>query len=155
MIEDGLCNLLHALAGNTTGQHRQTASRSPSPLGTLIDWNLYNVNEDMNLAPSAEQQHVALIVQDLLDHLDNLSVSSADDEVEQSDDEHSADEPIVTSMFHFHLKNYSCWLMTVHHSVYDEDKELNEEWGVCKCACNHDPGVSSWQWFPWANKIVS
>lgn len=117
MIEDGLRNLLHALAGNTNGQHRQTASRSPSPPGTLIDWNLYNVNEDTNLAPSAEQQRVASIAQDLLDRLDNLSVSSADDEVERSDDEHSADEPIVTSTFHFHLKNYSCRLMTAPFSL--------------------------------------
>ncbi|KAF8220185.1 hypothetical protein L208DRAFT_1417052, partial [Tricholoma matsutake] len=52
------------------------------PRSSAFDWNLFEANEDTDLAQSAEQRSVALIAQGLLDRLDELSEDELDERSE-------------------------------------------------------------------------
>ncbi|KAF7975989.1 hypothetical protein HWV62_8148 [Athelia sp. TMB] len=103
LVDSGTRALLHSLARtqplsdaetNSTGSH---LGPSHTNLAPISGWGLFEAYGDTELAPSEEQQSIAAIAQAVLEHFDNLSVGSEDENVERSDDdEEEFREPIVT-----------------------------------------------------------
>ena len=99
MADSATRNLLLSLAGSTSGDKSSSApditTRSPSPLDPVYGWGQYIINEDTQLARSAEEEGIALIARSLLDRFDELSGDESEQERSDVEDE-EVHEPIVT-----------------------------------------------------------
>jgi hypothetical protein len=97
IIDSGTRNLLKSLTGSSPSCADDSDTNHPerAPDSFPVEgWGLFEANEETNLALSLEQQGIALIAQSLLDRFDELSVRSADDGAERSeDDEDEVPEP--------------------------------------------------------------
>lgn len=99
MADNATRNLLRSMAGSAADSYdlnaTDTAPLSPTFLDPIYGWGQFTVNENTELAQSAEQEGVALIAKSLLDRFEELSGDESEREWSEVDEE-EIDEPIVT-----------------------------------------------------------
>lgn len=87
------------MAGSVNGGHDLNATDagplSPTFLDPIYGWGQFTVNENTELAQSAEEEGIALIAKSLLDRFEELSGDESEQERSEVDEEET-DEPIVT-----------------------------------------------------------
>lgn len=107
------------------------------------------------MTPSAEEQAVAYITQNLLQRFDEIYDNSDDELVERSDpemDQPSDSEPIGpgTSQIAHHIVPLMVTLIFLVEDGADDSQEQPR-----KRARTQDHEQTSRQWYPWPDKIVS
>ncbi|RDB27987.1 hypothetical protein Hypma_002121 [Hypsizygus marmoreus] len=108
-------------------------TREPSP-PNAFDWNVYETFEDTTIPLSAEEESVAKIAQALLDHWEETSIGTNEDEEGEYDaGDEELNEPSVT--------------------VDDGGDQASQD-APRKRAKTRDAEMTSKHWFPWPDKIL-
>ncbi|KAL6306470.1 hypothetical protein BKA93DRAFT_840752 [Sparassis latifolia] len=103
LVDDAMRNLLRSMAQPETINAPEFGANSiprtpPSPIPSF-NWHLFEATEDTMLLPSAEQEQLADLAQQLQDYIDGISLASDDDIVERSDSGHDSgceNEPMLS-----------------------------------------------------------
>ncbi|KAK7027831.1 hypothetical protein R3P38DRAFT_3315357 [Favolaschia claudopus] len=135
--EDALRNLLASLSGPGIRPYPETAYEHPeSPPGVGINWNLMEINNEGELAMSADEQAVALIAGNILERFD-LPVSDEEPEERSDSETESLREPEVNDVPKL------------------AESEHSSRYGPppTKRARMQDETGSNQYWFPWPDRI--
>ncbi|KAK6997382.1 hypothetical protein R3P38DRAFT_3416225 [Favolaschia claudopus] len=135
--EDALRHLLASLSGPGVRPYPESAYQHPeSPPGVGINWNLMEINNEGELAMSADEQAVALIAGNILERFD-LPVSDEEPEERSDSETESLREPEVNEV------------------PKSAESEHSTRFGPppTKRARMQDETGSDRYWFPWPDRI--
>ncbi|KAG6915323.1 hypothetical protein DXG01_012129 [Tephrocybe rancida] len=139
IVEDAVRHLLASLAGQDASPYPLTQTKPEETAPDLgIHWNLFEATKDTQLAPSAEQQGVALVAQGLLEQLDAMDLPSDNETSEERLDFESETETIAEPCVTVDKGD---------HSSNDLDPHSR------KRACTDNSTANDRHWAPWPDKI--
>lgn len=148
-------SLLRSLAGEPTPDGPPTHRATSSPAASFIDWKLLEDTGTANLELSPEEQAIAQIAQGILERFNQVLDDSDDEECERSDTEEvEMGEPTVSGeSMQSTVDNQVAKVSYFCTFTVDDGGPTADH--PRKRARVHDPEVTSRQWYPWPDKIVS
>lgn len=163
-VEDGLRNLVYALAGDTTMLRDEdaltTAPRASATVApsSVIDWGL-DYQENILLDHRDEQQAVREIAHELYSRLDDPPDSSDEEAQEWSDEDVPVDEarePVGNCKFEIGGSLMTTKGLPILSTTVDDDNDPESVGGSRKRArrANQDAAPSR-HWYPWEDHIMS